>query len=125
MAEGRDEKGRFIKGWKGNKEAKGRPPADKNFADIYRQILDSSGYKLHLTVNGKTVTIERATSENIRFAIACKTIDEALKGEAWAIKEIIDRTDGKVKEKLEIEQKTSPFAVAINALAEAIIKDED
>ena len=58
----------------------GRPPKEKSFANMLRIALTEVG-----------------TSGNTKLReVADKLVSEALNGEGWAIKEIADRTDGKV-----------------------------
>jgi len=69
----------WEKGQSGN--PKGRPPKGSSFAEILRQV-------------GEEEIQGMSKSE----AISRKLWAEASKGEAWAIREIMDRMDGKPKQ---------------------------
>ena len=108
----RDKKGRFIKGYSGNPNAKGRPPLEKSMAEIYRKLLNADEIEVKFTLpatkehpSGKKVNIKVSTDISMRHAIASKVIIEALNGESWAVKEISDRTDGKPIQSVETSQK--------------------
>lgn len=60
--------------------AGGRPPKEKSFANMLKIALSATG----------------KTGEPKLREVAEVLVDQALAGEGWAIKEVADRTDGKV-----------------------------
>lgn len=60
--------------------AGGRPPKEKSFANMLKIALSATGQ----------------TGEPKLREVAEVLVEQALAGEGWAIKEIADRTDGKV-----------------------------
>lgn len=86
----------FQQGQSGN--ADGRPKKEKSFANMLRIALAETDEK------GNT---------KLR-AVADKLVSEALNGEGWAIKEIADRTDGKVPQGIiGGSEDDAPFLVSV------------
>lgn len=86
----RDEKGRFAPGVSGNPGGK---PKGKHMTTLIRQMLKDITYKM---ADGQEVTAD--------VAIVRRLIDKAAKGGDRSIQEIIDRTDGKPKETVEVSR---------------------
>ena len=87
-------KTQFKKGQVAN--PKGQPK--KTMTTILQELLNSNKIEIELVINGETKDIDITTKEGINTAIAAKLIEKALQGDLGAIKEINDRTEGKVKE---------------------------
>ena len=94
---------RFKKGVSGNPN--GRPKKADCLTDIMRE-------KLAEAVVGNLTRAE---------LVVVATIELAMKGNAAALKEVWERMDGKVKDKLELDDKTTPNAVL---LAEILTRKE-
>lgn len=75
----------------------GRPPKEKSFANMLRIALAANG----------------ASGEPKLREVAEVLVTQALAGEGWAIKEIADRTDGKVPQAIVGDDEHAPLAVAI------------
>jgi hypothetical protein len=91
----------FKKGQSGN--PKGRPPGTKNVSTLLKQMLDtlapgeivSTKFVREFCKGKKLVTVADAT--------AARILNEALvKGEPWAIRELLDRTEGKAIASIEL-----------------------
>lgn len=82
----------YTKGQSGNPN--GRPTSDECLSKILKQKLDEPR---EVVVDGKKVVI------NVKEQIAEKLIVMALKGDIKAIKETMDRTEGKATQKIEQE----------------------
>jgi hypothetical protein len=93
----------FKKGQSGNPS--GRPKGSKNISTILtemlRKIFPEAEIDLGLVDNALLSQIVGKRKLTNADAIAARMIFEALKGEAWAAKELLDRTEGKVTEKHE------------------------
>lgn len=83
----------------------GRPKGSLSLTTILRKMLDCSvpaEAKEALRKRYPTLTDEQFTQAHI---IMAKLNSQAIKGEQWAIKEILDRMEGKAKEKIDINAK--------------------
>lgn len=100
------EKVKWKKGQSGN--PKGRPPMEKCFSDTARLILNATELNIDLIVetNGKKRVNKIAYKAKRGFyhALVCALLKEGMSGNVQAIKELIDRSDGKVKEMIETHQ---------------------
>ena len=97
----------FVKGTSGN--SNGRPKKERCFSDIARKLLDAHSLDIEITTvkdgvdSVETVKIE--TTECLYYALVTALIKEGLNGNTQAINQLIDRADGKVKEKIEMDTK--------------------
>ena len=96
---GRKKETQFKKGWRGGP---GRPRKEQCFADITRQMLDANKIDIRLTLpSGKITEIGLQASPTIRHGIVASMIREAFNGNTTAAQQLMDRTDGKVMDKVQ------------------------
>lgn len=86
--------------------AGGRPPKEKSFANML---------KIALSANGKT-------GEPKLREVAEELVNQALAGEGWAIKEIADRTDGKVPQAVIGGDEDDPAVSVIAEIRRIIVR---
>lgn len=90
----------WKKGQSGN--PKGRPKKGKAFSDIARQLLSAKKIDIRFTVpiNGefKTKRLYVDSDKSVYHGLVGVLISEGLKGNVQAIKELIDRAEGKARE---------------------------
>ncbi|HEA70990.1 hypothetical protein LCGC14_0405710 [marine sediment metagenome] len=91
----------FSKGISGNPN--GRPKKEKTFSDTAAQLLASSNIQIKYEINGREKEINLKSDKNIYWGLVSALILQGLKGDVRAIKELIDRTEGKAVQKLDIE----------------------
>jgi hypothetical protein len=94
----------FQKGESGNPN--GRPVGSRNVSTILKEMMESLAPDE--LVNAKFVKEFCKGKKKVTTAdaIAARLINEGLiKGEPWAMKEILDRTEGKAKQGLELTGK--------------------
>lgn len=93
---------------KGNKFGKGRPKKEHTFSDTARELLKAKALDIDFVVEKdgkrKEKNIHLETTVNFYHGLVVALISEGLKGDTRAIKELIDRSDGKVTEKVETKQ---------------------
>ncbi len=78
--------------------AGGRPPKEKSFANMLKIALSATGQ----------------SGEPKLREVAEVLVDQALAGEGWAIKEIADRTDGKVPQAvIGGDENDAPIAIQV------------
>lgn len=87
----------FTKGVSGNPN--GRPRREKTYQTAARELLASNEIKITFNVrNGSEVvkkTIDISSDHNMYYALAATMIIEGLKGNHQAVKDMIDRTEGR------------------------------
>jgi len=95
----------FEKGYKGGP---GRPRKEDCFGDIAREMLTGSDIDIKIKngATGKERTISISASRSFRHGIIAAMIIESLQGNMQAAKELMDRADGKVTERMEIAEAT-------------------
>ncbi|KKM26665.1 hypothetical protein LCGC14_1582460 [marine sediment metagenome] len=91
----------FEKGQSGNPN--GRPKKENTFSDTAIELLGASEIDIKYTINGKEKEIRLESNKNIYFGLVSALILEGLKGDVRAIKELIDRTEGKAVQKIDLE----------------------
>lgn len=111
MEDGRDKSGRFTqnnphawrKGQSGN--PKGRPLFP--VSDILRELGEMQDLNLVMTYkdkegNDKELKIDlTATNGSLNYAVGAVLFNRAIKGDMAAIKELLDRQEGKAKQSIE------------------------
>ena len=75
----------------------GRPPKEKSFANMLKIALSAEG----------------DTGQPKLREVAEELVNQALAGEGWAIKEIADRTDGKVPQAIVGDDDEPPLAIQL------------
>jgi len=105
-ASNRDEKtGVFLPGNCANPA--GRPKKGNAWADIYNEVLDSHEIELRLKDrkgNEKEIYLRTENNRTFRYAITIGLIKAAMNGDVSAARELADRTAGKPKQTIEVEQ---------------------
>lgn len=92
---------KFQPGQSGN--PKGRAKKEHCFADIARAMLASKEINITLTTpDGQKKNIGLKADKSFRHAMITGLIREAMKGNVQAAKELMDRTDGKVTDELNV-----------------------
>jgi hypothetical protein len=86
----------------------GRPPKEKSFANMLKIALSATG----------------KTGEPKLREVAEVLVDQALAGEGWAIKEIADRTDGKVAQAIVGDDEHDAIAI-VHRIERAIVRPAD
>jgi len=77
---------------------KGKPKGTKNMATVIREILDTK-----LTLKEHPITKKAGVKMTVREMITLAMVKEAQQGNVSAYKELTDRLEGKVKDKLDLE----------------------
>ena len=91
----------FAKGQSGNPN--GRPKKEKCFGDNARELLQATELHIELTLaSGKKKVIGLTSTKNFYHGLVGALIVEGLQGNVQAIKELIDRADGKVPDKIDM-----------------------
>jgi hypothetical protein len=83
----------------------GRPPKEKSFANMLRIAIMAPG----------------ASGEPKLREVAEKLVDEAVKGESWAVKEVADRLDGKPAQAIIGDDESDPIRL-IHAIERRIVR---
>lgn len=91
----------FKKGQSGNPN--GRPKKENTFSDTAVELLESSSIEIKYTLNGEEKEMVLQSSKNIYCGLVSALIVQGLKGDVRAIKELIDRTEGKAVQKIDLE----------------------
>jgi hypothetical protein len=106
----RDKRGLFLPGYTANPN--GRPKKENTFSDIARALLSSKSIDITYTFpkDGEIVTSKmQITSDNtFNHALAVALIKEGMGGNVQAIKELVDRTEGKVSDSMRIGSLDKP-----------------
>jgi hypothetical protein len=85
--------GKWTKGQSGN--PKGRPPNKKSFTQAVLELLEAQEIDVYWTVNGKKKELKVNSNKNMATGLAAALIIEGMSGNPTAIKELIDRAEGK------------------------------
>lgn len=83
----------------------GRPPKEKSFANMLRIAVMADGNK-----KGEPKLRE----------IAEKLVEEAIKGESWAIQQVADRLDGKPAQAIVGDDEADPISVVTKVVREIV-----
>ena len=106
--------GLFKKGVSGN--PKGRPPDSDSFAGTMRTLLDAQTMSVKWTAEEVQREIEVTSNKNLYYAIAATLITRAMAGNIPAIREVMDRVEGKPVQKVETTKEPATHAEAMEAL---------
>jgi len=88
----------WLKQWKPGQSGNpaGRPPKEKTFSDTARMLLSATTIDITLTDGkGKEKRIFLKSTKNFYHGLVAALIVEGLKGNVNAIKELIDRAEGR------------------------------
>ena len=100
----RNAKGQLEKGYSGN--PKGRPPKEKSFSDTARRLLNATELDIDLITEKdgekKVEKVKFTANQGLYHALVCALLKEGMRGNVQAIRELIDRADGKVREKVDL-----------------------
>lgn len=111
---------RFKPGVSGN--PKGRPKKERCFSDIARQLLASKKIDIEYSFpkEGKLVTskMHMESSDSMYHSLAAALIREGMAGNVNAIRELIDRTEGKAIQFIEQEnpEDTNPIKISFEVI---------
>ena len=99
----------FKKG--NNANPKGKPKGSKSFKNALRKVLEADTVEIRLLVNGeatKTASIKIEGKEsNFYDAIAAVQVQQAMKGNLRAAKDIIDRMEGSASQSIKMQSEVS------------------
>ena len=108
----RDERGRLLPGQCANKN--GRPRKEKCFSDIARSLLGAKKIDIEYTFPSggtmKTAKVHIESDKTIYHGLVCALVKEGMDGNVQAIKELIDRTEGRAKENMDLTTKGDKIA---------------
>jgi hypothetical protein len=115
---GRDKGHRFLPGISGNPN--GRPKKEKAFSEIARNLLASNKIDIEYTFPSggtmKTAKVHLESTKTIYHGLVAALVKEGMEGNVQAIKELIDRTEGKAHESVAMtfndETPTPPIPLA-------------
>ena len=109
----------FKKGTSGNPG--GRPKI--TFSGTVRELMEAQEIDVAWTVNGKRKTLHVESDKNLHYGVASALIMEALKGNVGAVKELIDRGEGRAHQSITVDGST---VVSISEeLVDAECEDSD
>lgn len=95
---------RWKKGQSGNPA--GAKPLEKRFGATARELLQATTLDIELELpNGKKKVISLKSTKNFYHGLVAALIVEGLQGNVPAIKELIDRADGKVPDRIDMQTK--------------------
>ena len=86
-----------------SRNPKGRPKKEHTFSDTARELLSASDIKVTWIVNGKEKILTIKSDNNMHHGMVAVLIMESLKGNVQAVKELIDRTEGKATENRKVD----------------------
>ena len=86
-------KSRFKPGQSGN--PKGRPKKEHTFSDTAREMLAATSIDVTWTINGKVKTLHLQSTKNMHYGMAAALIMESLKGNVNAVRELVNRVEGR------------------------------
>ncbi len=97
---GRKKDGTFAKGSVPNPH--GRPKKEDCFTDIAREILSSKEARIkYIREDGTTLEHVVKADKTLRHAMIIRMLQAGLTGDIHALEKLMDRTDGKVTERVE------------------------
>ncbi len=81
----------------------GRPKKEHTFSDTARELLSAEELCIEITLtDGKKKRIELKSTKNFHYGLVAALIVEGLKGNVQAIRELVDRVEGKAAQNLQI-----------------------
>ena len=83
---------RFKKGGPGGP---GRPKKEHTFSDTAREMLAATAIDVTWTINGKVKTLHLQSTKNMHYGMAAALIMESLKGNVNAVRELVNRVEGR------------------------------
>ncbi len=107
----------YRKGQSGNPA--GRPRGSRNVSTVLRAMLQEIAPKVIVEASFIKQISKGRSSATIADAVAARIIYQGIvKGDSWALRELLDRTEGKAKQTVEItsEETTNSIAESINSL---------
>lgn len=97
----------------------GRPRKENCFADVLRLVLKSDIPEPLRRRLEKRTGVEIETDASALNCLCLGIYDCALRGEAWAVNFIADRTEGRVQDRIEIERKGKATLEIVEEIVEA------
>jgi hypothetical protein len=85
--------GTFLPGQSGNPN--GRPKKNTAYSEIARELLSANKIKMNFEINGEPKKINIKTKQSFYHALITAQIIAGLKGDTKAVKDLIDRVQGK------------------------------
>ena len=82
---------------------KGRPKKSMCYSDTARELMAAQEIDVSWTVDGKAKTLKVTSNRNMYYGIVAAQIMEALKGNVQAAKELIDRTEGRARQTISLQ----------------------
>lgn len=90
---------------------RGKSKGSKSFKNALRKVLEADCVEIRLSVNGKTTEEQKIKIENtgcsIYDAIAAVQVQQAIKGDHRAVKDIIDRMEGSASQSIKMDSHTT------------------
>lgn len=115
----------FQPGVSGNPH--GRPKKEKCFSDIARQLLAAKKIDIEYTFPSggvmKTAKVHLESTKTIYHGLIAALVKEGMDGNVQAIKELIDRTEGKAQEHIDHTTKGKELAQPIFQLIDTKTKE--
>lgn len=90
----------FTAGTSGNPN--GRPKKGEAYSEVVRELLNSDEINIDFIINGEKKNVTMTSTKSLYYVVCTAMIYQAIKGNVQAAKELIDRADGKVKDKVEL-----------------------
>ena len=85
----------------------GRPKKENTFSDTARSLMASKDMCITWEINGKKRTLRVTADRNIYYGLVSALIIEGLKGDVRAIRELVNRTEGKPAQAIDINAQVS------------------
>lgn len=74
---------------------KGRPSKEKIYPPVIREILDAKTFDISIKINGEEKKLNIKSSKPLIYATVLSMIDQAIKGNVNAFRELVNRVDGR------------------------------
>lgn len=91
----------------------GGPTKEKAYSHTVSAMLDSEQVDLVMTQNGKkrVIQLKGPKGTTLRQILASAQLEAAMNGDVQAARELVDRCDGKVTDKHEVNVTTTPESI--------------
>lgn len=100
----------FEKGQSGNPN--GRPKGSRNVSTVLARMLDEIAPDIVIEKSYLRQIAKNIRKPTYADAAAARLLHEAVvEGEAWALREMLDRTEGKAKQSIEIRRQNDSTAI--------------